>query len=96
MFYFLSGVVETQCLILRDTKTFHTAFTMLPSTLREKDAQWSHYSMDWSVLSNSIGTAVLLYESGTAYVICCMHVLYEKVQYFMLIKASDVLHCYVC
>lgn len=45
---------------------------MLPSTLREKDAQWSHYSMGWSVMSMPIGTAVLLYESGTAYVICCI------------------------
>lgn len=41
-------------------------------------------------------TAVLLYESGTAYVICHMHVLYENVQYVMLIQASAVLHCYVC
>lgn len=42
---------------------------MLPSTLREKDAQWSHYSMGWSVMSLPMGTAVLLYESGTAYVV---------------------------
>lgn len=69
---------------------------MLPGTLKEKDAQWSHYSMDWSVMSKPIGTAVLLYESGTAYVICCMHVWYENVWYVMLIQASAVLHCYVC
>lgn len=67
---------------------------MLLGTLREKEAQWSHYSMGWSVMIKP--TAVLLYESGTSYVICYMHVLYENVQYGMLIQASAVLHCYVC
>lgn len=69
---------------------------MLPCTWREKDAQWSHHSVGWCVMSKPIGSSVLLYESATAYVICCMHVLYENVQYVMLIQASAVLHCYVC
>lgn len=69
---------------------------MLPYTSREKDAQWSHHSTVWSVMSKPIRTVALLYESGTAYVICRMHVLYENVQNVMLIQASAVLHCYVC
>ena len=64
---------------------------------REKKMPSGHITA-WgrSVMSKPMRTAVLLYESGTAYVICHMHVLYENVQYVMLIQASAVLHCYVC
>lgn len=33
---------------------------MLPCTLIEKDAQWSHYSVSWTFMSKPIVTVVLL------------------------------------
>lgn len=68
---------------------------MLPCTSRGKDAQWSHYSVDWSVRSKPIEEDVLLYDVESAFAICCMSIVSHENELYVLL-ASAALHCCVC